>query len=144
MIPRPYCQLLALDLSGIFEVAYARLGVLKQFVLRLSGRLELMRQRFAEVAAGTGKPGRGAARIRPADVLAQLERGSAEPLDQSAEEEANPAAGGPERRDGGHPRWGGIKARGKKSAPGTVRRPYSRKQQESAWREFEKNIRKKR
>ncbi|TVQ39576.1 MAG: hypothetical protein EA384_05950 [Spirochaetaceae bacterium] len=144
---RPRNRLLALDLSAILEVAYARLGKLKQFVLRISGRLEIMRQRFEDVTADsrTGRPPRVTGRGRIADALAQLERGSADPVETSSAADApsSVTAADHEKPDGDTPRWGGMGSRARRSSPQTVHRPYSRRQQESAWSEFEKNIRRK-
>lgn len=146
--PRPYSYLLALDLTAIFEVAYARLGVLRQLMLRLSGRLDLMRQRFSEVSAQADKPGRGGGRSRIEDVLDQLERGVSEPADQSAASAARLSVGssGGSRKpgDSSDPRWGGMGPRDRRKQPETVNRRYSKKQQESAWQEFERNVRKQR
>ena len=146
--PRPYSHLLGLDLTAIFEVAFARLGVLKQFILRLSGRLDLMRQRFFEVSAQAGKPGRSGGRSRIEDLLDQLERGVSEPADQANASAARPSVGssGGTRKpgDGSDPRWGGMGPRGRRKQPQTVSRRYSKKQQESAWQEFERNVHKKR
>lgn len=157
--PRPWSHLLSLDLNGIFEVAHSRLSVLKQFMMRFSGRTDMLRRRFEQTVAEAGRPGRGYGRSRIADALDQLERGAAEeslqrtaysPAAADHDQPAAPAATGfpdgvadgegqDERSD---PRWGGLGPRKRKSGGEPVRRPYSKKRQEDAWREFKENLRK--
>ncbi len=158
--PRPWVYLLSLDLSSIFEVALARQGVLKQIMMRFSGRTDMLRRRFEETVAAAGRPARGSGRSRIADTLDLLERGASEqqplPGPQSAGAVAvdstagSTRTGSAKRAPGTQPdddqsgvRWGGLGPRARKSAGEPVRRPYSRKQQEEAWREFKENLHKK-
>ena len=142
---RPYHQLLSLDLAAIFEVAYARVGVLRQLLLRISGRLEASRRRCTEISEAVTAAGGTVGRSRIVETLATLERGSPDAgtpaLIPAAAARGSTASSSARTGDAPGVRRAGTGPRRSKPATQPVKRAYSQQQREAAWKAFEQNLR---
>jgi hypothetical protein len=131
---RPLSEILDIDVVGIYDAAFGRTGVLKQILLRISGRHESLRATYVR-RFGLRAQARGS-------TAAASARGLSHGVNQAAASEAAAAAGA--AHTPGQIRLSERAKAGRSRAGGTAgsRKPKqkSRQEIEQIWQEFDKAI----
>ncbi|MFP4113069.1 MAG: hypothetical protein ACOC2Y_01905 [Spirochaetota bacterium] len=132
---KPLNELLALNVAAMFDAAFARVGVLRQIFLRLSGRYESLRSSYSR---RFGTSNRSAGSLGALDRTgSRASRVSSLPSDGPLPDDAP----GTYETGSGARGSGGTASSRRRSAPRPARpRPKSRQEIDRIWKDFDKAL----
>jgi len=153
---RPYTELLGIDVRALFQKSFGQLNVFRQLWMKVTGRYESLLTHFARfvryaspqqgesAGADTDAPGteeqRSNSRRRAQEGRTAL-RGSGGGAPRSSPSRGRDTS--QKKRAANSRKRSGGKKRAEKPETHRPPRPYTDEQRDSAWKDFEKSIRKK-